>query len=97
METFGALARAVLAVPAVFAVLAVFVVVDIETGLVAVFSEELSLGESSLEEFSLFSTVSIYMWFLPSVESVCTETRGGLRGWGYLVPGFGLDRWGYGE
>lgn len=87
VETFAALARAVLAVPAEFAVLAVFVVVDIETGLVAVFSEVLSLGESSLEEFSLFSTVSIYMWFLPSVESVCTETGGRIEGMGILRAG----------
>jgi len=41
---------------------------DIETGRFAVFSEVLSLGESSLEEFSLFSTVSIYMCFLPRAE-----------------------------
>jgi len=73
VDVFAALASAVLANAVVLAVLAVD---DIETGLVAVFSEVLSLGESSLEEFSLFSTVSIYMWFLPSVESVSAEIRG---------------------
>ena len=50
---------------------------DIETGRFAVFSEVLSLGESSLEEFSLFSTVSIYMCFLPRAEIRGAELRGG--------------------
>ena len=65
----------------VLAVVAVWVLVelcvdDIETGRVAVLSEVLSLGESSLEEFSLFSTVSIYMCFLPRAEIRGAEIRG---------------------